>query len=134
MGASCCCSFPRIAMGSKSSIGNSSEGHDDVNPTYSSISRSNKSDLDPIQSIYGGAQYLADLTSSMKYGTSSGDKIAFVLAAYNLGTTNVKNAIDAIDKNPQEVTWLDLEELFAKFKILYGFTKTIQEVNKPLIL
>lgn len=42
-------------------------------PTAASVGVTNR--LDPIQSIYGGAQYIADLTSSMNYGTSSGDKI-----------------------------------------------------------
>ena len=64
-------------------------------PTAASVGVTNR--LDPIQSIYGGAQYLSDLEASTNFGTSSGDKIAFVLASYNLGTTNVKNAIDAIN-------------------------------------
>jgi membrane-bound lytic murein transglycosylase F len=83
-------------------------------PTAASVGVTNR--LDPIQSIYGGAQYIADLTSSMNYGTSSGDKIAFILASYNLGTTNIKNAIDAIDKNFNEVTWLDLEGYLLNLK------------------
>jgi len=83
-------------------------------PTAASVGVTNR--LDPIQSIYGGAQYIADLTSSMNYGTSSGDKIAFILASYNLGTTNIKNAIDAIDKNSNEVTWLDLEGYLLNLK------------------
>ncbi|MDB3950607.1 transglycosylase SLT domain-containing protein [Gammaproteobacteria bacterium] len=77
-------------------------------PTAASVGVTNR--LDPIQSIYGGAQYLSDLEASINFGTSSGDKIAFILASYNLGTTNVKNAIDAINKETAEVTWLDLEE------------------------
>ena len=72
--------------------------------------------MDPIQSIFGGAQYISDLKSSTNYGTSSGDKIAFILASYNLGTTNIKNAIDAIDKKPIEVTWLDLEGYLLNLK------------------
>ncbi|MDB2357207.1 transglycosylase SLT domain-containing protein [Gammaproteobacteria bacterium] len=83
-------------------------------PTAASVGVTNR--LDPIQSIYGGAQYIADLTSSMNYGTSSGDKIAFILASYNLGTTNIKNAIDAIDKNSNEVAWLDLEGYLLNLK------------------
>ena len=72
--------------------------------------------LDPIQSIHGGAQYIADLKSDTNYGTSSGDKIAFMLAAYNLGITNIRNAIDVIDKKPIDVTWLDLEEHLLNLK------------------
>ena len=83
-------------------------------PTAASVGVTNR--LDPIQSIYGGAQYLSDLKASTNFGTSSGDKIAFVLASYNLGTTNVKNAIDAINKKTVEVTWLDLEEYLLDLK------------------
>ena len=83
-------------------------------PTAASVGVTNR--LDPIQSIHGGAQYIADLKSDANYGTSSGDKIEFILAAYNLGITNIRNAIDAIDKKPIEVTWLDLEEHLLNLK------------------
>ena len=83
-------------------------------PTAASVGVTNR--LDPIQSIHGGAQYIADLKSNTNYGTSSGDKIAFILAAYNLGITNIRNAIDAIDKKPIEVTWLDLEDYLLNLK------------------
>ena len=83
-------------------------------PTAASVGVTNR--LDPIQSIHGGAKYIADLKSDANYGTSSGDKIAFILAAYNLGITNIRNAIDAIDKKPIEVTWLDLEEHLLNLK------------------
>jgi len=77
-------------------------------PTAASVGVTNR--LDPIQSIYGGAQYLSELGQIVGYGTSSGDKIAFVLAAYNLGMTNVTNAINEITTNPSKLTWLELEE------------------------
>ena len=83
-------------------------------PTAASVGVTNR--LDPIQSIYGGAQYISDLKLNTNYGTSSGDKTAFILASYNLGTTNIKNAIDAIDKKPIEVTWLDLERYLLNLK------------------
>ena len=83
-------------------------------PTAASVGVTNR--LDPIQSIHGGAKYIADLKSDTNYGTSSGDKIAFILAAYNLGITNIRNAIDAIDKKPIDVTWLDLEEHLLNLK------------------
>ena len=83
-------------------------------PTAASVGVTNR--LDPIQSIHGGAQYIADLKSDTNYGTSSGDKIAFILAAYNLGITNIRDAIDAIDKKPIEVTWLDLEDYLLNMK------------------
>ncbi|MDA9614542.1 transglycosylase SLT domain-containing protein [Pseudomonadota bacterium] len=77
-------------------------------PTAASVGVTNR--LDPIQSIYGGAQYLSELGDIVEYGTSSGDKIAFILAAYNLGMTNVSNAIDEINSNPSKLTWLELEK------------------------
>ena len=77
-------------------------------PTAASVGVTNR--LDPIQSIYGGAQYLSELGQIVGYGTSSGDKIAFVLAAYNLGMTNVTNAINEITTNPSKLSWLELEE------------------------
>ena len=83
-------------------------------PTAASVGVTNR--LDPIQSIYGGAQYLSELRQMVEYGTSSGDKTAFVLAAYNLGMTNVKNAVDQINGNPSKVTWLELEEHLIQLK------------------
>jgi membrane-bound lytic murein transglycosylase F len=77
-------------------------------PTAESVGVTNR--LDPIQSIYGGAQYLSELGQIVEYGTSSGDKIAFILAAYNLGMTNVTNAINEITTSPSKLTWLELEE------------------------
>ena len=77
-------------------------------PTAASVGVTNR--LDPIQSIYGGAQYLSELGDIVEYGASSGDKIAFILAAYNLGMTNVSNAIDEISSNPSKLTWLELEK------------------------
>ncbi len=83
-------------------------------PTAASVGVTNR--LDPIQSIYGGAQYLSELKKIVEYGTSSGDKIAFVLAAYNLGLTNIKNAIDDLNMEPSKVTWLNLEEQLINLK------------------
>lgn len=83
-------------------------------PTAASVGVTNR--LDPIQSIYGGAQYLSDLKKIVEYGTSSGDKIAFVLAAYNLGLTNIKNAIDDLNIESSKVTWLNLEEHLISLK------------------
>ena len=83
-------------------------------PTAASVGVTNR--LDPIQSIYGGAQYLSELKKIVEYGTSSGDKIAFVLAAYNLGLTNIKNAIDDLNMEPSKVTWLNLEEHLINLK------------------
>ena len=83
-------------------------------PTAASVGVTNR--LDPIQSIYGGAQYLSDLKNITEHGTSSGDRIAFILAAYNLGTTNINNAIKNINKNTSKITWLDLEEHLINLK------------------
>ena len=77
-------------------------------PTAKSLGVMNR--LDAKQSILGGAKYLADLRDQIEFGTSSGDKIAFLLAAYNLGIGNIKHIVYSIDKNPTSVTWLDLED------------------------
>jgi len=77
-------------------------------PTAKSLGVMNR--LDAKQSILGGAQYLADLKEQIEFGTSSGDKIAFLLAAYNLGIGNVRSLVYSINKNTNEVTWLDLED------------------------
>lgn len=83
-------------------------------PTAASVGVTNR--LDPIQSIYGGAQYLSDLKENINFGTSSGDKIAFILAAYNLGITNINLAVAQLDKKKIDVTWLDLEEYLLNLK------------------
>ena len=83
-------------------------------PTAASVGVTNR--LDPIQSIYGGAQYISDLKENISFGTSSGDKIAFILAAYNLGITNVNLAVNQLDKKKIDVTWLDLEEYLLNLK------------------
>ena len=49
-------------------------------PTAASVGVTNR--LDPIQSIYGGAQYLSELRQMVEYGTSSGDKTAFVFPEF----------------------------------------------------
>ena len=83
-------------------------------PTAASVGVTNR--LDPIQSIYGGAQYISDLKENINFGTSSGDKIAFILAAYNLGITNVNLAVNQLDKKKIDVTWLDLKEYLLNLK------------------
>ena len=77
-------------------------------PTAKSLGVMNR--LDAKQSILGGAKYLADLKEQIEFGTSSGDKIAFLLAAYNLGIGNVRSLVYSINKNTNELTWLDLED------------------------
>ncbi|MEK9650345.1 MAG: transglycosylase SLT domain-containing protein [Gammaproteobacteria bacterium] len=78
-------------------------------PTAKSLGVMNR--LDAKQSILGGSKYLADLKEQIEFGTSSGDKIAFLLAAYNLGLGNIKTLVYSINKNMNEVTWLDLEDI-----------------------
>ncbi len=77
-------------------------------PTAKSLGVNNR--LNAKQSIMGGGKHLANLSNQVEYGTSSGDRIAFVLATYNLGFSNIKNIIDSTGLNRSEVRWLDLEE------------------------
>ena len=52
-------------------------------PTAKSLGVDNR--LDPVQSINGGASYIAKLIDEINFGTSTGDTISIALAAYNLG-------------------------------------------------
>jgi len=99
-------------------------------PTAASVGVTNR--LDPIQSIFGGAQYLAELGKIVDYGTSSGDQIAFVLAAYNLGMTNINNAVKEMNRNPTKVSWLELEAHLIKSQSIMdseGYSRGQQTVD-----
>ena len=66
--------------------------------------------IDPRNSIIGGARHLADISASINYGLTDSDRINFALATYNLGATNINNAIAQIDIEPQLLTWNDLKK------------------------
>ena len=52
--------------------------------------------IDPRNSIIGGSRHLADISASINYGLTESDRINFALATYNLGATNINNAIDSL--------------------------------------
>jgi membrane-bound lytic murein transglycosylase F len=66
--------------------------------------------IDPRNSIIGGSRHLADITASIDYGLTESDRLNFALATYNLGATNVKNAILQTDIEPNLLTWNDLKK------------------------
>ena len=66
--------------------------------------------IDPRNSIIGGSRHLADISASINYGLTESDRINFALATYNLGATNINNAIAQIDIEPQSLTWDDLKK------------------------
>ena len=66
--------------------------------------------IDPRNSIIGGSRHLADISASINYGLTDSDRINFALATYNLGATNINNAIAQIDIEPQLLTWDDLKK------------------------
>ena len=56
-------------------------------PTAKSLGVDNR--LDPVQSINGGASYIAKLIDEINFGTSTGDTISIALAAYNLSLIHI---------------------------------------------
>lgn len=48
--------------------------------------------LDPIESIYAGARYIADLKSRIPDSVREGDRLWFALAAYNMGFAHLLDA------------------------------------------
>ena len=57
-----------------------------------------------------GQGILRDISASINYGLTDSDRINFALATYNLGATNINNAIAQIDIEPQLLTWNDLKK------------------------
>ena len=66
--------------------------------------------IDPRNSIIRGSRHLADISAAINYGLTDSDRINFALATYNLGATNINNAIAQIDIEPQLLTWNDLKK------------------------
>ena len=66
-------------------------------PTAKSLGVDNR--LDPVQSINGGASYIAKLIDEINFGTSTGDTISIALAAYNLGVGNINRYLEEIQIN-----------------------------------
>ena len=76
--------------------------------TASSLGIKNR--LDPIQSIWGGAQYFAYLKKQIPQFIQNPDRTWIALAAYNVGMGHIKDAqalAKRLNKNPH--TWNDLK-------------------------
>ena len=65
--------------------------------------------IDPRNSIIGGSQHLSNMYGLIDYGLES-DRMNFALATYNLGATNIKNAILKTNIDPVVLSWNDLKE------------------------
>ncbi len=80
--------------------------------TSDTADRLNVSDrLDPRQSILAGARYLAMLKEALPPGIREPDKTWFALAAYNIGTAHLEDAMALAKKlrhNPN--SWVDLKD------------------------
>ena len=82
--------------------------------------------LNPEQNIMGGAKYLAMLQERNIYGKTTADQLSISLAKYNLGPTNIINIAKEIDKEPNEITWPDLE---SELKNISGEDVNLIDVN-----
>ena len=82
--------------------------------------------LNPEQNIKGGARYLAILKSKNVLGKTTADQLSITLASYNLGPTNIINIAKTIDKNPNEITWFDIEN---KLKNITGEDVNLIDIN-----
>ena len=82
--------------------------------------------LNPEQNIMGGAKYLAMLQERNIYGKTTADQLSISLAKYNLGPTNIINIAKEIGKEPDEITWPDLED---KLKNISGEDVNLIDVN-----
>lgn len=79
-------------------------------PTAESLGVDNR--LDPQQSIMGGAQYLARLLKRLPTSIPKSERLAFALAAYNVGINHVLDArILARRLGKQTNTWSDMKEV-----------------------
>jgi len=82
--------------------------------------------LNPEQNIMGGAKYLAMLQERNIYGKTTADQLSISLAKYNLGPTNISNIAKEIGKEPDEITWPDLE---SELKNISGEDVNLIDVN-----
>ena len=85
-----------------------------------------KKRLNPEQNIMGGAKYLAMLQERNIYGKTTADQLSISLAKYNLGPTNIINIAKEIGKEPDEITWPDLE---SELKNISGEDVNLIDVN-----
>lgn len=96
-----------------------------------------KSRLDPVQSINGGAKYLARILKSIPESVMGDDRLKFALAAYNVGLGHIHDArllATRMGRNPD--TWdglktvLPLLSLKKYYKTLqHGYARGTEPVN-----
>ncbi|KUJ96457.1 MAG: Lytic transglycosylase catalytic [Desulfonauticus sp. 38_4375] len=83
--------------------------------------------LNPTQSIWGGAKYMAFLEERVEQkGVKGWDKWFFVLAAYNQGLGHLYDAMDlAVKQNKNPYKWSSLKEVYPllSYKKFYKNTK-----------
>ena len=72
--------------------------------------------LNPEQNIKGGAKYFAMLQEKNKIGPTDPDKLSITLASYNLGPTNNFNIENSIDKEIENVSWVEISEQLKTIK------------------
>ena len=72
--------------------------------------------LNPEQNIKGGAKYFAMLQEKNKIGPTDPDKLSITLASYNLGPTNIFNIANSIDKEIENVSWVEISEQLKTIK------------------
>ena len=72
--------------------------------------------LNPEQNIKGGARYFAMLQDKNKLGATDADKLAIVLASYNLGPTSIINVANEISEDITNVTWNEISERLETIK------------------
>ncbi len=72
--------------------------------------------LNPEQNIKGGAKYFAMLQEKNKIGPTDPDKLSITLASYNLGPTNIFNIANSIDKEIENVSWVEISKQLKTIK------------------
>ena len=72
--------------------------------------------LNPEQNIKGGARYFRILQEKNKLGATESDKLAIVLASYNLGPTNIINVANEISEDVTNISWNEISERLETIK------------------
>ncbi len=93
--------------------------------------------LDPKQSIFGGARYLAGLIDRIPLSVQPNDRYLFALAAYNVGfghLTDARRLATELGKNPD--SWHDLKSVLPLLnqpkyypKLTFGYARGMEPVR-----
>ncbi len=96
-----------------------------------------KNRMDPKQSIYGGAKYISQIESRLGEEIKGENRIAFALAAYNIGMGHLHDAqtlARRMNKNPN--TWRDLKTVLPLLsqkkyykQLKYGYARGSEPVR-----